>query len=222
MTARSRPSKSLDPVEIDAGEPLGGELARFDPAGELGDGRVGDRGIVARERGRVARGADEAVAAGPASGATSSGFQRVAGATVSGSATFRGPVRRSIDGASDRRQLPAAWVRSAGVIVTCTSRSASSNVAAVTSGPTPGAVPKVGGAPGVGAPGPAAGAGVGDGASLTPPRHAAMTAARPSGACSTNSRRLCMGNSGRRVGATLTPAGKLRALRGRRRSVCAA
>ena len=49
-----------------------------------------------------------------------------------------------------RRQLAAAISRSAGVIVTCTSFSASAKVDGVTSGPTGGAVPKAGGAPGGG------------------------------------------------------------------------
>jgi hypothetical protein len=39
--------------------------------------------------------------------------------------------------------------RCSGVIVTCISFSASANVPALTSGPVSGAVPKVGGAPGV-------------------------------------------------------------------------
>src|SRR5579871_4531957 len=47
------------------------------------------------------------------------------------------------------RQLPAAWARSAWVRVAWTSFSASAKVAVVTSGPTAGAVPKAGGAPGV-------------------------------------------------------------------------
>src|SRR5271168_1583625 len=47
------------------------------------------------------------------------------------------------------RQLPAAWARSFSVRGNWTSFSASAKVAAVTSGPTAGAVPKAGGAPGV-------------------------------------------------------------------------
>src|SRR5262245_23748337 len=77
------------------------------------------------------------------------GFQTVAGASVSDIATFLGPVRRSRYCASDWRHEPAAWRRSAGVIVTCISLSASANVAAVTSGPEPAPVPNVGGAPAV-------------------------------------------------------------------------
>src|SRR5262245_2178976 len=88
-------------------------------------------------------GADSAGAPG------SAGFQSVAGASVSVIATFRGPVRRSRYCASDWRHELAACCRSAGVIVTCISLSASANVAAVTSGPEPTPVPKVGGAPAV-------------------------------------------------------------------------
>ena len=60
-------------------------------------------------------------------------------------------MRRSSSGASERCQLDAAISRSAGRIVTCTSFSASANVAADTGGPVTGPVPNVGGAPGVAA-----------------------------------------------------------------------
>src|SRR5262245_15793359 len=73
------------------------------------------------------------------------GFQSVAGTSVSASATFLGPVRRSRYWASDVRHESAACCRSAGVIVTCVSFSASAKVAGVTIGPAPGPVPKVGG-----------------------------------------------------------------------------
>jgi hypothetical protein len=49
----------------------------------------------------------------------------------------------------DWRQLAAAISRSATVIVTCASFSASANVDGETGGPDIGPVPKVGGAPGV-------------------------------------------------------------------------
>src|SRR6185312_1758828 len=52
-------------------------------------------------------------------------------------------------GAMALRQFPAASARSASLICTCTSFSASANVATETSGPTGGAVPNAGGAPGV-------------------------------------------------------------------------
>src|SRR5579862_382066 len=48
------------------------------------------------------------------------------------------------------RQLCAAWARCATVSSTCTRRSAAAKVAALTSGPTAGAVPKAGGDPGGG------------------------------------------------------------------------
>ena len=73
----------------------------------------------------------------------------MAGESVAAIANLRGPVRRSRYGASDCRHESAACCRSAGVIVTCISRSASANVAGVTSGPDPVPVPNVGGAPGV-------------------------------------------------------------------------
>ena len=71
-------------------------------------------------------------------------------------ATLRGPVRRSRYGAIDCRHESAACWRSAGVIVTCISFSASAKVAGVNAGPEPAPVPNVGGAPGV-----AGGAGAG-------------------------------------------------------------
>jgi hypothetical protein len=77
------------------------------------------------------------------------GFQSVPGASVAASEILRGPARRSRYGASDRRQESAACCRSACVIVTCISFSASANVDAETSGPEPVPVPNVGGAPGV-------------------------------------------------------------------------
>src|SRR5215510_499229 len=77
------------------------------------------------------------------------GFQRVAGESAASIATFRGPVRRSRYGASDWRHESAACWRSAEVIVTCISLSASANVAAVTSGPVPVPAANVGGAPAV-------------------------------------------------------------------------
>src|SRR4051812_18824209 len=63
------------------------------------------------------------------------GFQSVAGASAGRMLTFRGPVRRSRYGAIDWRHESAACWRSAAVIVTCISFSASANVAAVTAGP---------------------------------------------------------------------------------------
>src|SRR5262249_43309316 len=68
---------------------------------------------------------------------------------VAAIAILRGPLRRSRYGAIDSRQDDAACCRSAGAIETCISFSASANVSAVTSGPTPAALPNVGGAPGV-------------------------------------------------------------------------
>src|SRR3954469_20354070 len=64
-----------------------------------------------------------------------SGVHRGAGASVGSSSTLRGPVRRSSSAAIDVRQLCAAIARCAGVIVTCTSFSASANVAGVTPSP---------------------------------------------------------------------------------------
>jgi hypothetical protein len=123
--------------------------------------------------------------AGEAGMPGSIGFQSVAGASAAAMATFRGPVRRSRYGAIDCRHEPAACCRSAGVIVTCMSFSASANVAGVTSGPEPAPVPNVGGAPGV------AGADCdpGDGAST---RQAAAVTRKPSGARMRNWRRVFM------------------------------
>ena len=78
------------------------------------------------------------------------GFQSVAGASVVGDRDLARPgaaleVRRHRLSAT----TSAACCRSAGVIVTCISFSASANVAGVTAGPEPARVPNVGGAPGV-------------------------------------------------------------------------
>src|SRR5439155_18189220 len=77
------------------------------------------------------------------------GCHSVAGASVAAIATFLGPVRRSKYCASDVRHESAACCRSAGVMVTCISFSASANVAGVTGGPAPAPVPNVGGRTGV-------------------------------------------------------------------------
>src|SRR6185369_13963347 len=122
------------------------------------------------------------------------GFHNVAGASVSASATFRGPVRRSRYCAIDVRHVSAACWRSAGVIVTRASFSASANVAGVTTGPAPAPVPNVGGAPGVDGVGAAGGGAVdcvagGGGVSLL---HAAAATSTPSGARIRNCRRVFM------------------------------
>jgi hypothetical protein len=111
------------------------------------------------------------------------GFHRVAGATSGARATLCGPTRRSSSGAIDRCQLAAAISRSAPVIVTCASFSASANVDGDTGGPDTGPVPKVGGAPGVAGD---AGPGVVCG-SL---RHATAAAIAPNGAAIRNRRRV--------------------------------
>src|SRR5271169_272396 len=78
----------------------------------------------------------------------SMGSQRVAGASVASSASFRGPVRRSYTEASVLRQLAAATERSGSVNGNCVNFSASAKVETVTSGPTGGPAPNAGGAPG--------------------------------------------------------------------------
>ena len=118
------------------------------------------------------------------------GFQLVAGRTWASSATLRGPTRRSRSGAIERRQLVAARLRSASVIDTCASFSASANVAEVTGGPDVGPVPKVGGAPGVVAGGAEAGVWPIDGC----PLHAAETPSKPTGAAIKNCLRLFIGD----------------------------
>src|SRR5215211_5544438 len=75
------------------------------------------------------------------------GFHCAAGATFGSIVTFLGPTRRSSNGARERRQLPAACSRSAELMLTCMSLSASANVDAETGGPDTGPVPNVGGAP---------------------------------------------------------------------------
>jgi hypothetical protein len=104
-------------------------------------------------------------------------------------------VRRSSSGASDRRQDSAAICRSASVIVTCASFSASTNVAGVTGGPDNGPVPNVGGAPGVFGDGadPLAAAGAGAGG-CDSDRQAAAALSTPIGAVIRNFRRVFMRN----------------------------
>src|SRR3954454_4304035 len=79
----------------------------------------------------------------------SRGFHEVAGATEGPGENFRGPVRRSYNGAIVFRQLPAAILRSLLPSSNCTSFSASAKVDVETGGPASGDVPKAGGAPGV-------------------------------------------------------------------------
>src|SRR5262245_11812520 len=123
------------------------------------------------------------------------GFHRVAGATLSSSATLRGPTRRSSCGAIARGQLSAAISRSAALIVTCISFSASAKVAGDTGGPTAGAVANVGGAPGV------AGAAGAEAGGLAPVvvcgslLQAIATPSAPSGAVIRNCLRVFMGSA---------------------------
>jgi hypothetical protein len=123
--------------------------------------------------------------AGPEPGPANTGFHNVAGAVSASISTLRGPTRRSSSGAIDRRQLSAAISRSAALIVTWASFSASAKVAADTAGPEAGAVANVGGAPGV-ADGMAP---LGAGCS---PRHAVAAASMPSGAVIRNCLRVFM------------------------------
>ena len=142
----------LDPLEIDVRQSLRRQLLRLDPARELRDGREGDVGVARRERHvgrRSSARIDRPSGDLRARVRRRPGVQVVAGASVSSSASLRGPVRRSNSAASDVRQLRDAISRCAGVIVTCISFSASANVAGETSGPTGGAVLNAGGAPGV-------------------------------------------------------------------------
>src|ERR1700722_19786091 len=84
---------------------------------------------------------------GPPGWASDAGCHRVAGGTLG--KNLRGPTRRSYKGAIELRQLPAAVSRSVGLSSKCTSFSAPTKVDVETTGPTSGAVPKAGGAPGV-------------------------------------------------------------------------
>src|SRR5215470_448399 len=84
------------------------------------------------------------------------------------------------------RQFSAAWERSAAVISTMTSFSASAKVAAPTSGPTGAAVPNAGGEPGTGS---AAGAAPGAGGVGSPPAEATAGASSAAQEVMRNSRR---------------------------------
>ena len=153
--------------------------------------RERDVGVARRQRRRAGAAAHERVARRRRRVSMRDGVQIVAGASSGSRATLRGPVRRSSSGASDRCQLDAASSRSRRRIVTCTSFSASANVAADTGGPVTGPVPNVGGAPGVD--GSDAGAGVGADAEGGWVLHAAVAAATiPKGAVIRNCLRVFM------------------------------
>ena len=87
---------------------------------------------------------------------------------------FLGPVRRSYNGAIATRQLPAACLRSASLIFSCTSFSAAAKVEAETSGPAAGEVAKADGIPG----GVPAGVAAGTSASAAAVSRAAVSVAR--------------------------------------------
>ena len=88
--------EALDAVQIDAREALGGELARLDPARELGQRREGDVRIGGGQRVRGGFAADESIACRTPDGwPGNTGSQRDAGATDGSSENLRGPVRRS-------------------------------------------------------------------------------------------------------------------------------
>src|SRR6185503_10897090 len=137
-----------------------------------------------------------------------SGFHRDAGCTASAIATLRGPVRRSMSDAIAVRQLSAATFRSASVIATRASFSASANVVVVTGGPAPGPVLNAGGAPGV----PGVELAVADDCE-SPLRQAAAAPRSPSGAVMRNWRRVftiweCEGRGRTQIVARTGRAGK--------------
>ena len=140
--------EALEPLEVDAREPLGRQLARLDPARQRrrrARTRCPRRAPAAAPRRRCD--AHEAVARGPTVDARGgAGFHCVAGASVRSSATLRGPVRRSYSGAIDCRQLPAACARSAGVIVHLHQLLRLGEGRGRDLGPDGGAVPNAGGA----------------------------------------------------------------------------
>ncbi len=141
----------LDAPQIDVGQPLRGERLLLDPARQLGHRRERDVGVARRQR--------ESPRPCCARTRSRAGPELLA-------SEHRVPQRRRRDAPararlcaarraaraaapSIARQLAAAISRSAGLIVTCASFSASANVAGETGGPDTGAVPNVGGAPGV-------------------------------------------------------------------------
>ena len=122
----------------------------LDPARQLRDRREGDVGVVRRAAagvGAVLR--TKRVARRHRRSPGSIGFQCVAGAIVG----LDRDLARSGAALEERRHRRAPGLRRhaplGGVIVTCASFSASANVAGETAGPAAGAVPNVGGAPGV-------------------------------------------------------------------------
>ncbi len=77
----------IDALEIDAREPLGGELAGFDPARELRDRRESDVGIAGRQGVDEARLRTNASRVGSGRRSSCAGVQTVAGATSGSRAT---------------------------------------------------------------------------------------------------------------------------------------
>ena len=131
-------------------QPFGGQRFALDPSRQLGDRCEGDVVVVCGQRADSVALRTKRVDARAAVICPAAPDSRAWPARPFGSiATLRGPVRRSRSGAIDARQLAAAIWRSAGVIVTCASFSASANVVGVTGGPDTGPVPNVGGAPAV-------------------------------------------------------------------------
>ena len=138
----------LQPLQINIREPLGGELARLDPARELSHGRERNIFVARRQRSGIILATHEPIALRTRLLPRQHRIPRVAGATVVSIASFRGPVRRSYTAAIVLRQLPAATARSVAFISNCTNFSASAKVVVDTSGPTAGPAPNAGGAPG--------------------------------------------------------------------------
>lgn len=113
------------------------------------------------------------------------GSHSVAGESSGANSTFRGPVRRSSVDASVRGHDSAIIARSASVLVTWASFSASANVADEMAGPLRADVPNATGAPGVDG---AAGKSLPLGGCS--PRQAAATETKPRGALRRNWRRV--------------------------------
>ena len=137
MIAAQLRIEALDAIEIDLRQPLGGELCALDPARELRDRREGDVGVARRAAGRDrSRCARSGRASGRGAGPASTGFQRVAGASVGlerDLARARPGARAAAPSTAPARGRHARarrWSSS-----TCASFSASANVDAETAGP---------------------------------------------------------------------------------------
>jgi hypothetical protein len=154
--ARRRGRRRRDARQVDAGQALGGQRARLDPARQLRDRGIGDVLVARRQRAGVARLRTKRSRAGCGCGCGATGPAarpwpaRARARAPACAGRCAAPSSRPATRASCPASAPPAIWRWAGVIATCISFSASAKVAGMTSGPSAGVAPKVGGCAGGG------------------------------------------------------------------------